>query len=682
MKNATDRRATILKASVELFAHYGYAGTSMRQIAEAAGVTKGGLYHHFPDKETLFKETLEETLALLQGRVLKATEGIADPLDRLHAIVREYLTEFVDERGVIRRLHSLYLLTDPIEPWVAEIFSRHGQPLRTALEKCVAAGLIAADRQEEIAVLLIGAIEHLGTLTLLDEEPMIDFGFVDRLLAHLIPAQTPRRSTFRAGIALMPWIIGVAFAGGFGTVAADEPTSVIAIAGNAPTLTLENCIERALGANATLQAEREGRGELQGQMLQARATGLPTLDVSGNWSRGKDPSTLMSETFSSFGGGSEDTISSSPLDSLFTGFSFLPDIEDAPDQTYWRTSLNAHWHLNPGLIYNAVGAAGLGLKHQDQLILATEYRTIESVMTAYYGVILAGDALATIEADINSKREFLDVTRRRFTTGFSTALDTLRAAVSLANLTPQRRSAVHALRDAGSQLNVLMGRAPLESITIDPSVPLEQESIDAEAAIAAIANRPDLIQIRLLTEMLRKNRGAQKSEHRPYVSADASYGYVATVVDELTDKGHDFWSASVSLNVPLFDGFLTKGKVEQTEATIRRTEFQEEEARRMARLEVSSLLGELDAARDNLAASRLNLTAAEDALQQMALRYELGKADYLAVLEVQAARSFARSNYIQARHQVLTLTASLKRAMGFSPRLPLEAVSAELAAGK
>ena len=683
MSHSHDRRQAILKASVEQFAHYGYAGTSMRQIAEAAGVTKGGLYHHFPNKETLFKEALEETLAQLQDRILSTTEGITAPLPRLRALVHAYLTEFVEERGLIRRLHALFLLTDPVEPWVAEIFSRHGQPLRAALEDCVAAGHVAAERQPEIAVLLIGAIEHLGTLTLLDEEPMIDFGFVDRLLEHVIPdpapQRRPRRCSSKTKIALVPWIIGCSLAGGAGHVAADEPASIAAIAGGNQTLTLDDCLDRALGANAALQAEKEGRGELEGQMLQARATGLPTLDVTGNWSRGKDPSFAMNEAFS---GGTEDTTGGSALDSLLAGFSFLPDLEDTPVQTYWRTSLNAHWHLNPGLIYNAVGAAGLGIKHQDQLILVTEYHTIESVMTAYYGVILAGEALATIDADISSKHEFLEVTRRRFATGFSTALDTLRAAVSLANLTPQRRSAAQQLRDAGSQLNVLMGQPPLAPIAVATTVPLEQTPIDPDAALTAISKRPDLRQIRLMTEMLRKNRGAQKSEHRPYVSADASLGYVSTVFDELTDKGHDFWSASVTLNVPLFDGLLTKGKIEQTEATIRRTEYQEEDALRRARLEVISLLGDLEAARDNLDASRLNLTAAEDALQQMTLRYELGKADYLAVLEVQAARSFARSNHIQARHQVLTLTASLKRAMGFSPRLALEAVAAQLAAGR
>jgi outer membrane protein TolC len=73
------------------------------------------------------------------------------------------------------------------------------------------------------------------------------------------------------------------------------------------------------------------------------------------------------------------------------------------------------------------------------------------------------------------------------------------------------------------------------------------------------------------------------------------------------------------------------------------------------------------------------MDAAEDALEQITLRYQLGKTDYLSVLNVQTERSLARSNLIQARNEVLTLTATLKRALGFTPTVPLAEISAALA---
>jgi AcrR family transcriptional regulator len=52
-------RRQILDAALKLFSHRGYGATSVQEIAEAAGLSKGNLYHHFPDKETVFRALLD-----------------------------------------------------------------------------------------------------------------------------------------------------------------------------------------------------------------------------------------------------------------------------------------------------------------------------------------------------------------------------------------------------------------------------------------------------------------------------------------------------------------------------------------------------------------------------------------------------------------------------------------------
>ena len=53
-------RTQILDAALKLFSHRGYGATSVRDIAEAAGLSKGNVYHHFPDKETIFRALLDQ----------------------------------------------------------------------------------------------------------------------------------------------------------------------------------------------------------------------------------------------------------------------------------------------------------------------------------------------------------------------------------------------------------------------------------------------------------------------------------------------------------------------------------------------------------------------------------------------------------------------------------------------
>jgi AcrR family transcriptional regulator len=59
-------RAAILDAALSLFSHRGYGATSMRDIAGAAGVSTGSVYHHFKDKESIFQALLEQFQGISQ----------------------------------------------------------------------------------------------------------------------------------------------------------------------------------------------------------------------------------------------------------------------------------------------------------------------------------------------------------------------------------------------------------------------------------------------------------------------------------------------------------------------------------------------------------------------------------------------------------------------------------------
>jgi len=712
------RREGILRAARDAFTRYGYAGTSMRRIAEATGVTKAALYYHFPDKETLFRVAIEDEVRRRRERVLARLVGIEEPSRRLRDLVHAYLDQFLEDRPLSRRIYALLFLPVDKEPWVARLCGHFAQPMEDALAACAAAGCLEETRVEEVKILLMGGIEYLGVVWLLDPNapaPTHEMG--DRLLATIAPgvlanhpeveqapertasarssrtpmsgassrtsrpAASPRspgrcaRAMRRMRTAVLAALLPLA------ACMAGATTVVEAIPG-APPMDLPACISAALEHNGALQAERMRRGELKGLKYQALALGLPSVDAVGMWSRGRDPSYAFSSVFGGGSGGATDSVAAFPPEypdwfvDWLGGLSFIPAAEDIAAQTYWRASLNARWQINPALIYNAIGAAGLGIQQEELVIADTEHRTTEEVMRTYYAVVKAGDQLAALDANLDERREFLDVTRRRFQLGFSTPLDTLRAAVSLANLLPLRRSAAQGLRDAGAALNTAMGREPLTPIAVVGEQPIENERIDTVLAERSVDQRPDLRALAMAVEIQRKNRGAKKADSRPSLSADASYGYVTSEFDQLTDEGHDFWSASLSLTVPLFDGLQTHGLVQEVEAGIRRLEYQHDHIRRQARLEILSLHGALEAAHENLTAARLNLQASEEAQRQVKLRYELGKADYLSVLDVQAAWLTARGNYITAQNEVLTLTASLKRALGFAPTRPLSEIKA------
>ncbi len=684
-------REAILDAARQIFARRGYAGASMRQIAETAGVTKAAIYYHFADKASLFREVLSHALEQIHRRKEAALLGIVDPLERLRALVWAHLQQFAEQRDLVRQIYVMIFLPEEASVPVTDIFHDQSCIFREVLTDCTHEGYLEPEEVEEAALVVLGALEYAGAMSLLDKDaPPPSREYAEAILTRVLPWASqapskqvrPGRRTGRIASLLMPLLMPVLTAAGLGMgsgllPAAAQTAPLDVIPGSSGPIPIEVCVEEALEQNSSILAARQGRRELSGQKKQAVSLGLPSLDASGTWSRGRDPSFAFDQTFGGGGDGAADSTASG-LDSLFAGFSFIPAPEDIQAQTFWRTSLNARWEVQPSLIYNAVGAAQLGIRRQEALIADTEHRAIEEVMRAYHQTVMVGEQIAALDADIEAKREFLEITRRRLELGFSTPLDTLRAAVAYGNLLPQRRNLAQRLRDAGANLNVLMGRPPHTALSLSPQEQLELEPIGPELAIEALPHRPDLMSLELMIEILAKNRGRIKAEHRPVVSADASYGYVTGDFGDMFDQGHDFWNASVTLRVPLFDGLRTKGRVQEAEAQIRRTELDQLDAVRRARLEVHSLLGELEAARENYRAARLNAEAAEDALEQIQMRYELGQSDYLSVLDVQADRSQARSNLISARNEVLSVTASLKRALGFRPDRSLANIKQQL----
>jgi AcrR family transcriptional regulator len=79
---ADARRQQILDVAIEEFGRAGYFGTSMNDIAEAAGVTKPVLYQHFDSKADLYRALLDEVGSRILDAIAKATSDATDGRDR------------------------------------------------------------------------------------------------------------------------------------------------------------------------------------------------------------------------------------------------------------------------------------------------------------------------------------------------------------------------------------------------------------------------------------------------------------------------------------------------------------------------------------------------------------------------------------------------------------------------
>lgn len=97
-----DRSAVIIDAAAELFSSLGYDGTSIRDIAAKVGLLPGSIYHHFPSKEEIYVAVHREGFRHVLERIRAASEGIADPWERLRRACEVHVREMVQGSAVDR----------------------------------------------------------------------------------------------------------------------------------------------------------------------------------------------------------------------------------------------------------------------------------------------------------------------------------------------------------------------------------------------------------------------------------------------------------------------------------------------------------------------------------------------------------------------------------------------------
>lgn len=166
------RRDQILDAAFSTFAHRGFRDTSMDEIAAAASTSKGGVYFHFPTKETIFRELMRTTGDRLAGKVERAVASETEPIARAEAGIRTVLLTFAGHRTTAR-----LLLIDaaaagrPFRTETTAMHARFTDLIRGYLEEAQAARAIPPLDTETTARAWFGALNEIVSRWLLDEKP-------------------------------------------------------------------------------------------------------------------------------------------------------------------------------------------------------------------------------------------------------------------------------------------------------------------------------------------------------------------------------------------------------------------------------------------------------------------------------------------------------------------------------
>lgn len=92
-----NRKPAILRSAAKLFARHGFAGTSMRMIADLSKVQAASLYYHFPSKAEILVSVYQESGRQMTERVEAAVSEATDPWVRLEAACRAHVNALLSD---------------------------------------------------------------------------------------------------------------------------------------------------------------------------------------------------------------------------------------------------------------------------------------------------------------------------------------------------------------------------------------------------------------------------------------------------------------------------------------------------------------------------------------------------------------------------------------------------------
>ncbi|ASU80978.1 TetR family transcriptional regulator [Actinopolyspora erythraea] len=105
-QRGSERRAELLSIAAEMFAVRGFAATTVREIADEAGILSGSLYHHFESKEAMVDEILRGYLSAQLERFRRVVEAGYGPYTTVGELIHESFAALHRHRWAMAILHN------------------------------------------------------------------------------------------------------------------------------------------------------------------------------------------------------------------------------------------------------------------------------------------------------------------------------------------------------------------------------------------------------------------------------------------------------------------------------------------------------------------------------------------------------------------------------------------------
>lgn len=417
-------------------------------------------------------------------------------------------------------------------------------------------------------------------------------------------------------------------------------------AGEGRVVDLAEGVRLAMEKNEHLLMARVDLSRSRQQVRQARADGLPQLDLSLDYNRNWMLSSFVFDTPEG-----QQTVKIGTENNITGSF---------------RVSQKLY---AGGRVKAALASARLFGEYTREAQRAVQQQVIGEIESTFYDLLLTRELVRVSKLALERARSNLAQVQRLRRAGRVSDYDLLRAEVQISSLRAD------SIRVENGYLLAEMGFKEVVGLELGGTVEIEGDfrestQLDLKSPVRllemGISRRPEMNQMENQIRMRRRAIQIEKADSRPSVDllVDGQTQFQSNKFDVADREWRRSWRTGVVVQFPLFDGMRTGSRVTQAKMELRREEFERDRLERTIRLEINQAWLDVQEAKERLEAQVGVVTQAEKGLQVAESRYASGVGTQLEILDAQLTLVQVRTKLATTRRDRALALVALERSVG------------------
>jgi outer membrane protein len=389
-------------------------------------------------------------------------------------------------------------------------------------------------------------------------------------------------------------------------------------------MSLREAVDLILKNNQQVQIAAENAIGAELKIGEAKSQYLPQVSVAGSYAR----MSLFSEmSFNFFG----------------TIYKFQFGLPNNYDMRASVMEQVFNWGRTARMI--EMSKSGLDLAIDG--VALTKHMLSYQIVPLFYGTIFFQEAIKVLDDNVKSFEKKLETAKQRYDAGLASSFDVNLLQVQISTLQGQRLDFLANIDKFRIAFNSLTGRDAGAPFDPDGVFVFEPAAFNAEGLFKeALENRPEFQQWKHSVDFNRASLELAKTGDKPALAAGFAYEFRNGYMPDMT-KIRGNWTATLSLNYPVFDGFRVRAQVAEAQSGLRAVELRKTDLERSVTLEIQTALADLKVAEQKLDIEKVKIKQAEDSLRIAEERYRNGLLSATELIDAQNSVESAKLNLLQ-----------------------------------